>query len=157
MNGNKNVHVIYIYIYIFFFVLNRIFPMEVSALQGGQAQPNSTTSWTFPSEPISSSLLSPDLFLWNTSAAPRIAAAPYLWNASLEGKVTSSFSFFFFFYWSFRHLMPALRNCSTLLRIKVRLRFASPTLFFPPTRFCSWQFQWGWNVTCLAGMLQSAC
>lgn len=70
--------------------------MEVSALQGGQAQPNSTTSWTFPSEPVSSSLLSPDLFLWNTSAAPRITAAPYLWNASLEGKVTSSFSFFFF-------------------------------------------------------------
>lgn len=31
--------------------------------------------------------------------------------------------------------MPALKNCSTLLQIKVRLQFASPMCFFPPDVF----------------------
>lgn len=49
--------------------------------------------------------------------------------------------------------MPALRNCSTLSQIKVRLQFTSQTdlfSFFSPTRFFSWQFQWEMkcNLSC---------
>lgn len=89
MHGSKNIYIIYI------FVLNWIFPKESSALQGGKAQPNSTTSWTFPSEPISSWLLSPDLFLWNMYTSPRVSHCSVVPLKCITWR-KRNFSFFFF-------------------------------------------------------------